>query len=311
MTARYVLIGHPLDFSLSPALHRAAYQALGLDADYLLLPTAPVNLASTLSALRRGDYTGANVTVPHKQAALAAADEASALAEGIGAANTLVRLPDGGLRAENTDVAGFAESLAALGWAAGGGRRALVLGAGGGARAAACALLTAGFRVSVAARRTGAAGLLAGALHRYLRGADLSTLPWQPAPLQAALEASDLLVQATPMGGAGLPADPLAELSMGSQLGAVIDLVAWPPESALVLRARREGRAASGGLTMLVGQAAAAIALWTGHQAPREVMLAAALARAGELAGVTGPVEAAVASAQLPNGVDGAGRDLG
>ncbi len=281
MTARYVLIGHPLAFSLSPALHRAAYEALGLDADYLLLPTSPVDLAGTMNALRRGDWAGANVTVPHKQAALAAADEASPLAEGIGAANTLVRLSDGSLRAENTDVAGFAESLAALGWAEGGGRRALVLGAGGGARAAACALLGAGYRVSVAARRAGAAALLAGALHRYLRGADLSTLPWRDAELAAALRSAQLLVQATPLGASERPEDPLARLDLGPSVEALIDLVAWPPESALVLRARAEGRQALGGLTMLVGQAAEAIRLWTGHEAPRAAMMAAALAAAG------------------------------
>lgn len=280
MTARYVLIGHPLDFSLSPALHRAAYRTLGLDAEYELLPIAPIDLASTLSALRRGDWAGANVTVPHKQAALAAADEASPLADGIGAANTLVRLPDGSLRAENTDVAGFAESLAALGWAEGGGRRALVLGAGGGARAAACALLQAGYRVSVAARSSGAAALLAGSLHRHLRGADLSTLPWRDAELAAAVQTARLLVQATPLGSSDRPEDPLAHLDLGGSVEALIDLVAWPPESALVERVRSEGRAAMGGLTMLVGQAAAAIALWTGREAPRAAMMAAALAAA-------------------------------
>jgi shikimate dehydrogenase len=277
MPETYALIGHPLRFSLSPAIHRAAFRALGLDADYVLLPTTAGELPGRLDALRAGRIAGANVTVPHKRAVVDLVEEASDLATGLGAANTVRRVADGGLRAENTDVAGFAEQLVGLGLGAGTGRRALVLGAGGAARAVVHALLGAGYAVSVAARSSAQSAVLAAGLNRLHGGADLSTVLLRPDRLGEALAAADLLVNATPLGAADDDGALPARLDLGDRLAAVIDLVAWPLETALVRRARAEGRLAAGGLDMLLGQATASFQGWTGHAAPRAVMRQAAL----------------------------------
>lgn len=277
MPETYALIGHPLRFSLSPAIHGAAFRALGLDADYVLLPTTVGELPGRLDALRAGRLAGANVTVPHKRAVVDLVEEASDLATGLGAANTVRRVADGGLRAENTDVAGFAEQLVGLGLGAGTGRRALVLGAGGAARAVVHALLGAGYAVSVAARSSAQSAVLAAGLNRLHGGADLSTVLLRPDRLGEALAAADLLVNATPLGAAADDGALPARLDLGDRLAAVIDLVAWPLETALVRRARAEGRLAAGGLDMLLGQAAASFQGWTGHAAPRAVMRQAAL----------------------------------
>lgn len=286
MPDTYALIGHPLRFSLSPAIHGAAFRALDLDADYVLLPTTVGELPGRLDALRAGRLAGANVTVPHKRAVVDLVEEASDLAMGLGAANTLRRVADGGLRAENTDAAGFTEQLVGLGLGAGTGRRALVLGAGGAARAVVHALLGAGYAVTVAARSSAQSAVLAAGLNRLHGGADLSTALLRSERLEAALAAADLLVNATPLGAAGTDDDGAlpARLALGDRLAAVIDLVAWPLETALVRRARAEGRLAAGGLDMLLGQAAASFEGWTGLAAPRAVMRQAALEAAARCA---------------------------
>lgn len=286
MTARYALIGHPLRFSLSPAIHGAAFRALGLDADYALRPTPAAELPAALEAIRAGELAGANVTVPHKRAALELAESAGEPALGLGAANTLLRGADGGLRAENTDPAGFAAQLSALGLDQGAGRRALVLGAGGAARAVVFTLLDRGYAVTVAARSSAQSAVLASTLNRLRGGADLSTAWLQPGRMASDLADADLLVNTTPLGGAGHPdSGPLPEgSSLGGRLAAVIDIVAWPLETALVRRARAEGRLAAGGLDMLLGQAAASFQLWTGREAPLEAMRQAALEAAARQA---------------------------
>lgn len=279
MTARYALIGHPLRFSLSPAIHGAAFRAIGLDAAYALRPTLAAELPAALEEIRAGELAGANVTVPHKRAALELAEAAGEPALGLGVANTLLRGVDGGLRAENTDPAGFAAQLSALGLDQGVGRRALVLGAGGGARAVVFTLLDRGYAVTVAARSSAQSAVLASTLNRLRGGADLSTAWLQPGRTASDLADADLLVNTTPLGGAGHPdLGPLPEgSSLGGRLAAVIDIVAWPLETALVRRARAEGRLAAGGLDMLLGQAAASFQLWTGREAPLEAMRQAAL----------------------------------
>ena len=286
MSDHYALIGQPLRFSLSPAILVAAFRALGLDADYVLRPTPAAALPAELDALRDGRFCGANVTVPHKRAALNLAEAAGDMAVGLGAANTLVREPDGSLRAENTDAAGFAAQLAGLGLAAGAGRRALVLGAGGAARAVAYALLEAGYKVTVAARSSAQSAVLAATLNRLQGGADLSTAWLQPEHLAIALAGADLLVNTIPEGAADHEDDkPLPHgLPFGDRLNAVIDIVAWPLETALVRRARAEGRLAAGGLDMLLGQAAASFHLWTDRPAPHEIMRQAALEAAARRA---------------------------
>src|SRR5271167_4076964 len=141
MMPRLGVLGWPVAHSRSPAIHNAAFAWLGMDDwRYQRLPVAPSLFAETTRSLGRSGFVGANVTIPHKHAALALADHVEETARSIGAANTLSFAPDGTITAENTDAPGL---IAALGRSPQG-LRALVLGAGGSARAAVWALREAG-----------------------------------------------------------------------------------------------------------------------------------------------------------------------
>jgi len=307
MTAKYALIGHPLEFSLSPVLHNAAFAHLGIDASYWLRPTPPAALGDVMRDLRAGDLAGVNVTVPHKVAAALLVEEESDDVRTTGAVNTIVRSPDGFWRGENTDLVGFRHALGQLGMLgklrdggepdmppapSGGGRsepaRALVLGAGGAARAVAVVLLRAGYRVELLNRGSARAGVAAAHIYRHMPGALLDTGPLRRSDLPRRADGAALLVNATPVGARAEPPRP-DETSQSvdgdcpwpdgvpfpTEL-AVIELVAWPPETELVRRALAAGAPAVGGLGMLVAQAAAAFGLWTAERAPIEVMRAAA-----------------------------------
>src|SRR3954466_6758315 len=139
MTALAGVLGYPVAHSRSPAMHNAAFAALGLDWHYVKLPVPPELFEETVRALPGSGYRGANVTIPHKLAALALADSATEAARKIGAANTLTFGADG-IEADNTDAGGFLDALGE----SPAGRRALVLGAGGAARAVVWALAQAG-----------------------------------------------------------------------------------------------------------------------------------------------------------------------
>lgn len=274
MPRTFALIGWPLTFSLSPAMHNAAFRAAGIDADYRLRPTPSADLAGVVDDLRAGRLAGANVTVPHKVEIRRWLDDESDLAAAIGAVNTIVATPHG-LRGENTDVEGFHHALAALGALPPGGD-AVVLGAGGAARAVAHALLEAGFGVRILSRRTGQGGTLAAGLYRAHPGARLASAALTPEAVVDAARRVDLLVDATGAGADGAGCRWPAAVPVPPHL-AIIDLVAWPLETPLVRLARAAGARAIGGLDMLAGQAAASFRLWTGFEPPTGVMRAAAL----------------------------------
>src|SRR4051794_22391414 len=144
MTAalRFAVIGSPVAHSKSPAMHGAAFRALGLPHVYDKLETTADELPARVEALRRGELAGLNVTVPHKQKILTLFDDVDASARATGAANTLVRLSDGRVRAYNTDTPAIAEELARIAGdpARLAGGTGLVIGTGGAARAAIVAL---------------------------------------------------------------------------------------------------------------------------------------------------------------------------
>ncbi len=329
MPPTYALIGWPLAFSLSPAMHRAAFRAAGIDADYVLRPTPPGQLPAAVDDLRAGQLAGANVTVPYKVDIRRWLDDESDLAAAVGAVNTVVRTPDGGLRGENTDVAGFRHALAALDVAASPGARAVLIGAGGAARAVGLALLDAGFHVRILSRSTARGGTVAGQLYRARPGAGLASALLTPAALVEAAARAALVVNATTLGaggsaiggaigstvggtGADHPPERVDLTAARGQGGpgagaadrdspwpedvpvpahlVVIDIVAWPLETPFVRHARACGARAAGGLDMLVGQAAAAFRLWTGIAPPLDVMHAAALAEAAGACAVDGDV---------------------
>jgi shikimate dehydrogenase len=247
-------------------MHNAALRAVGLhDWRYLRLPLPAELFAETVRALPGAGFRGVNVTIPHKEAALALAGEASATARAIGAANTLT-FERGAIVADNTDAPGL---LAALpGEFAPAGRSALVLGAGGSARAVVWALLDAGAAdVAVWNRTPARARALAAAL-----GAR-ALAPGGP------IEAPEIVVNSTTVGLAG-DADPFKALPLeADSLGAgslVVDLVYRAGGTRLLEAARTRGAAVVDGLEVLVAQGAASFERWTGKAAPRRAMREAA-----------------------------------
>ena len=238
-------------------MQNAALAAAGLaDWRYQALPVPPEAFAETVRALERAGFKGANVTIPHKEAALALATEAGATARAIGAANTLT-FEDGAIRAENTDAPGLIAALPESPR----GKSALVLGAGGSARAAVWALREAGAAEIRVWNRTGArATALADAFG--VRPTD-------------AVTPADMLLNCTSV-GLRHPSNTFKELPLEadglSEYACVVDLVYRPGGTELLRAARDAGAAVVDGLEILVRQGALSFEIWTGSPAPVEAM---------------------------------------
>jgi shikimate dehydrogenase len=265
---RLGVLGWPVAHSRSPAMHNAALKALGMDDwRYQALPVPEELFDETVRALGAAGFHGENVTVPHKQAALALADRASVAAQAIGAANTLTFAPDGTIAAENTDAPGLIAALERLvDFPAR--PSVLVLGAGGSARAAVWALREAGAReVSVWNRTPERAVALAAEL-----GARAVSRP----------ERAELLVNCTSVGLERSASEPEGLNLLGltfDQVGKyshVVDLVYRSDPTPLLAAARAHGARTVDGLEILVEQGALSFELWTGRKAPLEVMRRAA-----------------------------------
>jgi shikimate dehydrogenase len=290
---RLGVLGWPVAHSRSPAMHNAALAALGLrDWHYQRLPVPPELFAETTRALGRAGFLGANVTIPHKEAALALANEPNYIARAIGAANTLT-FREGTIVAENTDAPGLIEAMARA-WGGGAervgavavpseelrashapergesaspvkGRSVLVLGAGGSARAAVWALIDAGAsEVSVWNRTPRRAAELAKELGaRAVQapvGADILVNCTSVGLQRSATEVHD------PLQGLGLTADRVGEYSH------VVDLVYSDAPTPLLAAAERAGVRTLGGLDILLAQGALSLERWTGLVVPRDVM---------------------------------------
>ncbi len=243
-------------------MHEAAFAALGLQGwSYQRLPVPPALFAETVRALRGAGFVGANVTIPHKEAALALADDADADARAIGAANTLSFSAEGGIHAANTDAPGLIAALPEPP----AGRTAQVLGAGGSARAAVWALLDAGAaEVRVWNRTPARARMLC---------AELGGRPVE------VLEPADLLVNCTSVGLDERPSElQIGSLTTDQLVGYhhVIDLAYRSGPTALIAMTRQLGLPAVDGLEILVRQGALSFERWTGRPAPLEAMRAAA-----------------------------------
>lgn len=254
---RLAVIGHPVGHSRSPAMQNAALAALGLDGEwgYGAIDVAPENFEAEVRELPGEGFAGANVTVPHKEAALALADAPSDVAREIGAANTLV-FSAGMIGAHNTDADGFLRALPS----SPSGARALVLGAGGAARAIVWALLTRKFEpVHVVNRGADRAAALA---EKFGRG---RVLPATWSELPRLLRDARFLVNTTTLGMAGQP--PLnIDLSPLSRDAVVNDIVYVPLTTDLMRWARGKGMRTAGGLGMLLHQAVPGFERWFGQR---------------------------------------------
>ena len=261
------LIGDPVAHSLSPAMHNAAFATLGLPHRYEAKQTAPDELPATLERVRRGDVLGANVTIPHKEAALKLVDEVSDEARRIGAVNTIV-VRGGRLVGDNTDGLGFRQAAAERSLFSEN-ETVLVLGAGGAARAVVRELLRSN-DVIVAGRALERAQALVSAV-RPDDTAAASAMTWTEAQH---LDWVDGLVNATPLGLDG--EDVLEGFRLSALPRSIADLVPVAAETPLVRRAREAQHVRfMDGLLMLLFQAARSFELWTGVPAPLEAMRAA------------------------------------
>jgi shikimate dehydrogenase len=266
---RLAVLGHPVSHSRSPAMQNAALEALGLAGEwkYEAIDLESGEFTHGVRELPGREFVGANVTIPHKQAALELADQASEAATEIGAANTLSFI-DGVIHAENTDASGLLSALPEPPAE----RTALVLGAGGSARAAAWALEGKAASVSVWNRTSGRAERLVQDLPGA--GGRLSAVSAE----EARTGGFDLIVNCTAVGMGD--EDPFEQLPIDpDRLGpgvVLVDLVYAGAQSRLVSEARARGAAAIDGLEVLVRQGGESLRIWTGMDPPLDVMRVAA-----------------------------------
>jgi shikimate dehydrogenase len=263
------LLGHPVAHSLSPAMHNAAFRALGLPHAYETLDVTPDALPRAVARIRSGEVLGANVTVPYKEAVMTLVDTWDGPTAEIGAANTLSRTADGKkIIASNTDAVGFEYATRGI---ALDGARVLLLGAGGAARAVLIVLFARGARVAIANRSAERARNLARTIpHPVEREARV--VEWAA---RTDLSEVDIVVNATSLGLQG--EDPLPGAALRRGL-VVVDLIPTVVATPLAKRARAAGAEVVDGLPMLLQQAVSSFRIWTGREAPVDVMRAALFA---------------------------------
>ena len=272
------LIGWPLDHTLSPAMHNAAYAVMNLNLVYLPLPVREgQDLVRVTNALRALPFVGFNVTMPYKRVMMNMCDEVATAAQLAGAVNT-VHIVDGRLIGYNTDGRGLMESLKDEAGLEPAGKRAVILGTGGAAGAALVGMmLERAGHVTLVGRRVEVAEDMIENLSDRLRETGADAVRFGP-DSRAAVEAADVIVNATPLG-----MDPRDDLPVPQEWlrpGQIVaDMVYRPAVTPLMAAAKARGARTVGGLGMLVAQGAIAIEIWNqGVQtrAPRDVMRAAA-----------------------------------
>jgi shikimate dehydrogenase len=252
------VMGWPVGHSLSPVLHGYWLATLGVDGAYVPLAVRPEDFSGALRMLPKLGFAGANVTIPHKQAATHAVDELDDVARRIGAVNTVVVRPDGALKGFNTDAFGFIENIRWRhpAWNAAAGP-ALVIGAGGAARAVVVALLDAGVpAIRLVNRTRERAATLAFSL-----GGAIEVRDWETRAL--ALEDTALVVNTTSLGMTGQPPLEL-DLRHLPRDSAVCDIVYVPLETELLKAAKSAGHPTIDGIGMLLHQARPGFAAWFG-----------------------------------------------
>ena len=266
------VLGWPLDHTLSPTIHNAAFRSLGLDWVYLSWPVRPEDLGEAVGGLRALGAQGANVTMPHKETIIEFLDDVSGDAKRINAVNTIQRVGPS-LVGHNTDVDGFREFLVGDAGVDPAGKSALVVGAGGAARAVVCALddLGAG-DISIAARREGQGKEIVALAQRQ----NARVARWED--IDELASGADIVVNATPLGMSG---ERVLEGARWHPHQVVCDLVYSPPVTPLMAAARAGGAEAWGGLGMLIHQAAMSFRIWTGNDPSLATMSAAAIRAIG------------------------------
>ncbi len=283
------IFGYPVSHTISPAMHNAVIKAIGLDMAYLSFEVKPSNLKDAINGIKGLGMLGVNITIPHKETVIKFLDEVSEEARLIGAVNTIVNR-DGRLIGHNTDGYGYVSSLKEDCNFNPSGKNIVILGAGGAARGILVALAQKGVNKITVANRTVSRGIsLIKTFKGKLPGIKFEAIGLKEDVLKISLKDAHLLINATPSGmnyGASRPCRrdngntvalvqkiPLDSLP---KTAIVSDIVYNPLETILLKNAKRLGLTIHGGLGMLIHQGAKSFKLWTGIDAPIDIMRKAA-----------------------------------
>jgi shikimate dehydrogenase len=265
------LIGDPVEHSISPAMHNAAFKKLGLDFVYLPFHVPEKNLAGAVNAIRSLNLRGINVTIPHKVAVVPLLDELEATAEKIGAVNTIVN-DSGRLKGYNTDASGFLRALKEKGIDPSG-KKVVILGAGGVSRAISYILGEQGADIELFSRSktleyaVKLAASISGNIKNKIRAIELNETN-----LKKSLKQADILINATSVGMSPDTERILVPQKLLKTEMVVFDVIYNPEKTRLIQDAEEAGAKAVGGLDMLVWQGALSFQLWTGIEAPLAAM---------------------------------------
>ena len=267
------IIGDPIEHSMSPVMHNAAFEALGLDYAYLPFRVRREELPEAIAGIRALNLVGLNVTLPHKVSVIPLLDRLDAMAERMGAVNTIVN-ENGVLAGYNTDAPGFLQALLSKGIEPEG-KNIVILGAGGAAKGISFILAEAGANLVILNRTISRAEELASQIAQYYHR-KLEAMTLSEESLKQALNGADVLVNTTSMGMVpGVDQTPVPAKLLKSDM-TVFDIVYNPLETRLLREAKAAGARTIDGLDMLVWQGVLAFEKFTGQKAPFEIMKGAA-----------------------------------
>ena len=264
------VIGYPIKHSLSPVIQNTAIQEAGIDYAYIAMPIAPEDLEKAVIGLKALNFTGFNVTIPHKVNIMQYLDEIDEMAKLIGAVNT-VHIKDGKLYGYNTDAIGFINPLLKENVEIKD-KTAVILGAGGACRAVVCCLIKQGIKnIILAVRNLAKAQLLANDFNDLV---DIKVCDWHSEEFKQYLAQAALLVNTTPLGMEGnIDSKPPVDWESVKKSAFVYDIVYIPAETKFLQEAKEYGHKILNGERMLAEQGAAALHLWTDKDINVDIMV--------------------------------------
>jgi shikimate dehydrogenase len=267
------IIGDPIEHSMSPVMHNAAFEALGLDYAYLPFRVRREELPEAIAGIRALNLVGLNVTLPHKVSVIPLLDKLDTMAERMGAVNTIVN-ENGVLAGYNTDAPGFLQALLSKGIEPDG-KNIVILGAGGAAKGISFILAEAGANLIILNRTLSRAEELASQITQYYHR-KLEAMALSEESLKQALNGADVLVNTTSVGMVpGVDQTPVPAKLLKPDM-TVFDIVYNPLETRLLRETKAAGARTIDGLDMLVWQGVLAFYKFTGREAPFEIMKGAA-----------------------------------
>ncbi|MDD5509715.1 MAG: shikimate dehydrogenase [Dehalococcoidales bacterium] len=275
------VIGDPIEHTMSPVMHNAAFSELGIDYVYLPFRVKKDDLGQAIAGARALNLAGLNVTIPHKVAVISFLDELDPIAERIGAVNTIVN-DNGALRGYNTDATGFLQALLDKGIKPEG-KKVVVLGAGGASRGISFILAESGANLVILNRQVEIewAENLAREISRAFKK-ETAALELNDANLAEALEGTDILVNTTSVGMSPDTNETPVPMRLLKSTPVVFDIVYNPIQTRLLREAQAAGASTISGLDMLAWQGALAFEKWTGLKAPLELMKKEAMKALGK-----------------------------